>query len=285
MAVPFGTTVRLRRLGMRLRKLREDSDMTLEEAGELLERTPSSISKIETARVAVRVRDLRVILDAYGASDERQRESLLGLARDARKQGWWQRYGDILSAAYQDFISLEADATAIRTFETILIPGLLQTADYTRALYRASPGPRSCEDIDQLVAVRTERQEVLTRADPLHLWAIVCQGALYSHVGGSDTMRVQLRQLLQAAHMDNVTLQVLPFAAGAHAGVNGPFTVLEFPQFSDLDVVLVENLTSGLYLEREEEIRRYNLVFNHLRASALPEADSVALIEQVAKDL
>jgi transcriptional regulator with XRE-family HTH domain len=285
MSTGFTTTVRLRRLGAQLRRLREARGLTLEEAGEQMERSLSSLSKIETGRVTVRVRDLRVILDFYEVADENQREWMIRLARDARKRGWWQEYGDVLSSAYQDFIDLESEASVIRNFETILIPGLLQTADYARAVIEAVPLPRSRQNIDQLVKVRMERQEVLSRPDPLQLWVIVDEAALRRPFGGRETMRGQLRRLGEAVRSGNMTLQVLPYVSGAHAGVNGPFVILEFAERYESDVVLVENLTSGLYLEREEEIRRYNVVFDHLRASALSTADSTALIERLLKEL
>ncbi|MCO5991504.1 helix-turn-helix domain-containing protein [Actinoallomurus spadix] len=260
--------------------------MTLDEASAQLERTPSSLSKIETGRVAVRVRDLRVILQRYGVQEEQRVNALLALARDGRKRGWWQNYGDVLSWAYQEFISLEADASAVRSHETILIPGLLQTEDYARAVHEAVPPPPGIHrDIDRLVAVRRERQGVLGRERPLELWAILDEAAFHRRFGGRKVMRAQLERLLEASSMDNVTIQVVPFAAGGHAGINGPFTILEFPELVDLDVILVENLTSGLYLEDETDIRRYNVVFNHLRMTALPETDSVALIQQLARDL
>jgi hypothetical protein len=175
---------------------------------------------------------------------------------------------------------------AARTFETILIPGLLQTEDYAREIVGSvPPAPGTSRDVDQLLAVRMARQDVLTGSHPLQLWAVIGEAALRHRIGGRDGMRSQLRKLVEVAALDHVTVQVLPFAAGTHAGVDGPFTVLEFPLFGDLDVVHVGNLTGALYLESEAEIRRYNLVFDHLRASGYPEADSLRLIAQVATDL
>lgn len=282
--MPSSSTVRLRWLGAQLRRMRENADLTLEEVAERMDRTAGSLSKVETGRVRVRLLDLRVLLDLYEA-DERIRGQLLALARDARKRGWWQGYGDVLSSAYQDFISLESDAAALRSFELILIPGLLQTEDYAHALYEAVPTPRSRKDIDQLVAVRIARQKILASPKPLHLWAILDESALHRRVGGRDVMRTQLERLAGATAMENVTVQVLPYSVGAHAGVNCAFTIIEFPDWVDLDVVVLEHLTSGLYLEEEEDIRRYNLVFDHLRASALSEPDTAALIKQALKDL
>lgn len=281
-AVP---TVRLRRLGAAFRRLREDRGMNLEEAGALMERSISSLSKLENGRVKLPTRDVRAMLDFYGVTDERTREGLVSLARDSHKQGWWQQYGDSLSASYLDLISLEADASAVRTFQTSVIPGLLQTPDYARALIAAVPGPTGPLDVDQLVTVRMTRRELLTGPDPLHLWAILDEAALHRHIGGRATMHAQLVQLIEASQTENVVIQVLPYTAGAHAGTSGPFTTLEFPEPTDLDVVLVESLTSGLYLETTDEIRRYSLVFDHLRMSALPQAESRALIRQAAKGI
>ncbi|MEV7965779.1 helix-turn-helix transcriptional regulator [Sphaerisporangium sp. NPDC088356] len=278
-------TVRSRRLGRTLRRFREERSLTLEEAGALMERSVSSLSKIENGRVRIPSRDIRVILDVYGVVDERIRETLVDLARDSHKRGWWRGYGDVLSWAYLDFISLEADAAAVRNFEIILIPGLLQTADYARAIMDALPASCGRQDIEQLVDVRIKRQQVLYGASPLHLWAIVDEAALHRHFGGRETMRAQLHALVEAARLENVTVQVLPFGGGAYSAVDGAFTILEFSEISDLDVVLVENLTSGLYMEEDEEVRQYNVVFDHLRASALSVPDSLALIEQVVNNL
>ncbi|WP_326828844.1 helix-turn-helix domain-containing protein [Streptosporangium sp. NBC_01810] len=285
-SLPPTPTVRLRRLGATLRRLREAANLTLEEAGAQLERSLSSLSKIENGRVRIPPRDLRVILDFYGVNEEPAREALLLLSRDARKRGWWQRYGDVLSPSYLDFISLEADAAEICTFETGLVPGLLQTQDYARAVIAAVPDTDgAARDVDQLLAVRMARQEVLSRDHPLTLWAIVDEALLHRHIGGREVMRSQLQHLVQVGGSSHVTLQVLPYAVGAHAGINGPFTILEFPEIADLDVVLLESQTSGLYLEQAEEVRRYRTIFNHLRASAKSAAASRVMIEDIAKQL
>lgn len=279
------STVRLRRLGLHLRRLREAAGLTLEEAGTRMERSLSSLSKIENGRVRVPPRDLRVILDAYAVEDERLRESLITLARDSRKRGWWQQYGDVLDPAGQDFMSLEADAYSVRAFETILIPGLLQTVDYARALHLATPGAGGQEDIERFLRVRSARQEVLTRPVPVRLWTIIGEAALRARIGGADTMKTQLGHLLASSELENVTIQIVPFTVGAHAGVNGPFVILEFPDLSDWDVISVGTLGGTLYLEDEPSIRRFSTVFDHLRASALSEEDSVTLIQQVIEEL
>lgn len=277
-------TVRLRRLGIELRRMRETAGLTLEQAGARLERTPSSLSKIETGRVNVRPRDLRVILDLYGLTDDKTREALLALARDGRQQGWWQRYRDVLASSYLDFFSVEAEAASVRTFETLLVPGLLQTAEYASTVITAvPPPPGTTRDVEQLVAVRMARQEVLAKPNPVHLWAILSEGVLRQQIGGLDVMQAQLHKLVEIADQDHITLQVLPDNAGAHAGVDGPFTILEVPEPSDLKIVFVEHLTSSLCLEDNDDIRRYTLVFDHLRACALAPHDSLAMITQVAR--
>ncbi|MGH3328451.1 MAG: helix-turn-helix domain-containing protein [Streptomycetales bacterium] len=285
MAADLSPTVRLRRLGAELRRLRDTSGLTLDEAGDKLERSPSSLSKIENGRVNIRPRDLRVILDGYGLTDEGAQEWLLNLARHGRRKGWWQSYEGVLSPAYTDLIALEADAASVRTFETLLLPGLLQTEEYAREVIR---GPRIGSDpqeIDTFVEVRTARQRVLARDEPLALWAIVGEAALRQQVGGPQVLRRQLARLRETAELPNVTLQVLPYDSGAHPGVDGPFAILGFPEYADMDVVLLENMTSSLYLEQEAEVIRYTVVFDHLRAAALPPAESLVLIAQVERDL
>jgi transcriptional regulator with XRE-family HTH domain len=277
-------TVRVRRLGMHLRHLREAAGLTLEEASVRMERSVSSLSKLETGRNIIRARDLRVILDLYGLKDERLRETLFALLADARKRGWWQGYGGVLSAASQDFLSLEADAGAMRVFETILIPGLLQTEDYIRAIIGADPLLPGRE-VEDRVSIRKARQSLLDRQEPFKLWAIIAESALWQQMGGPDVMRAQLRYLVEIANLDNVTLQVLPYTAGAHAGVDGPFAVLEFPEYDNWNIVYVGNLAGSVYLEQEEDIHRINMVFDHLRASSLPVGESLRTIKRVAEAL
>ncbi|RAY10995.1 transcriptional regulator [Actinomadura craniellae] len=278
-------TVRLRRLGRAMRRIRETRHLTLEEAGAGMERSISSLSKFENGRIKLPARDVKAMLAFYEVDDQATCTALLTLARDSHKRGWWQQYGDVVTPSYADFISLEADAAAIRGFETILIPGLLQTEDYARAVMTAVPGLSGPLNIDQLVAVRMARRSILERENPPRIWMILDEAALHRHIGGAGVMRSQLLHVIEIAELDHVVVQVMPYEGGAHAGTAGPFTILEFPELADLDVVLVESLTSGLYLETEDEIRRYNLVFDHLRMSALPEAASKKLIRQVAQKL
>lgn len=279
------TTVCRRRLGAELRRLRDVNGLNCEDVAKHLECAGSKISRMETGQTGIRPVELRYLLDLYGVTEEREREALLTLSRHGRKRGWWHIYGDFISDRYMDYISLEAEAATIRTFEAMLVPGLLQTEAYARIVIQEDPSLDNASDIDTRVAVRMTRQGRLDGDKPLHLWAIVGEAALRQRIGGAEVMRDQLRHLLDMAKRPNVTLQVVPFAIGAHAGVDGSFALLDFPEPSDLVVVYVENLTSGLYIEDLDQIRRYTLVFDHLRAAALAPSQSVALIRKVAKEL
>ncbi len=279
-------TVKRRRLGIELRQLREAAGVSIEEAAKHLDVSYSTVSRIETGRVRVRVRDLRDLLDLYGVADERKREALFTLAREAREKGWWHSYSDVLSTPHAVYIGLEAEAAAIRTYQTQLIPGLLQTEEYARAIVRGGRRWTTHDEIEKFVQARMSRQKLLTRADPLEFWAILDEAALRRHVGGAKVMRDQLQRLLEAAEQPNITIQVLPFTTGTHAAMTaGSFVILEFPEQSDPEVVYLENPLNSFYLEREHEIRWYTLTFDHLRASALSSDESVALIREVAKDL
>lgn len=277
--------VRRRLLGAALRRFREQAGFTLEDAARMLECDRSKISRIETGQRGVRPKELRELLVEYGV-DELRRDALLTVARQTRQAGWWQSYSRVLDDAYQDFIGLEATAASIWTYEAQLIPGLLQTEDYARAIAAASLVNETQEEHEQFVQVRLTRQQVLTRDDdPLQFWAILSEGALRQQVGGREVMRAQFAHLIEIGNSQpNVNLQVLPFAAGAHAATSGPFVIMKFPEAPDLGVVYLEGQTGGIYLETADEVARYTLVFEHLRASALSTAATVRLIEEVARD-
>jgi transcriptional regulator with XRE-family HTH domain len=275
--------VRRRLIGAALRRFRERAGFTLEDAANILECDRSKISRIETGQRSVRPKELRELLDEYGA-DEARRDALVSIARQARQSGWWQSYSHVLSDAYQDFISLEASASAVWIYEAQLIPGLLQTEDYAQAIARASLVGESQEERDQFVQARLTRQQVLTRTNPLQFWAVLSEGALRQMVGGREVMQAQLRHLIEiGSNQPNVNLQVLPFSAGAHAATSGPFAIMKFPEAPDLGVVYLEGQTGGIYLESADEVARYTLVSEHLRASALSTSATTRLIDEVAR--
>jgi transcriptional regulator with XRE-family HTH domain len=277
-------TVRRRRLAAVLRRLREELGLTIEHVARELEMHPTTLSRIETGRRGILPRDLKPILAVYGVAGERQ-EDLLTLARQARQRGWWQSYGDVLPGEYSTLIGLEAEASEIRTYEHQLVPGLLQTEDYARAIIRVFRPSDPDEEIDRRVKVRMERQSRLSSDPALNLWVVLDEAVLRRTVSGSDVMRRQLQRLIDVADRPGITLQVLPFAAGEHPGMTSSFVILRFPEPSDPDVVYLENFTSGLYVEEQEEIARYTLVCDHLGAMALSPRESARLIARVAAEL
>ena len=284
MAGTQSPTVRRRRLALELRRLRESAKLTCEEVAERLECSASKISRVETGRVSVSPRDVRDMLQIYGVPPD-QRESLVQLARDSRQKGWWHAYSDSIQPHFATYLGLESAASEIRIYEVSLIPGLLQTEDYARAVIRAGMVNSPAEDIERRVSLLMARQPAVVRDDPPKVWAVLDEAALRRRVGGSGLMRLQLEHLLAQAALPNVAVQVIPFAGGAHPAMGRPFIILVFPERVDTDVVYLEDLTSALYLEDVAEVDRYNVFFNHLRATALSFDDSAALITSVLKEM
>ena len=284
MGTEHSPTVRRRRLALELRRLREAARLTCEEVAEHLECSASKISRVETGRVSVSPRDVRDMLELYGVPGD-QRESLVQLARDSRQKGWWHAYSDTMQPQMATYIGLESAASEIRIYEVSLIPGLLQTEDYARAVIKAGMVNSPAEDIERRVSLLMARQPAVIRDDPPKVWAVLDEAALRRRVGGSGLMRLQLEHLLAQAALPNVAVQVIPFAGGAHPAMGRPFIILVFPERVDTDVVYLEDLTSALYLEDVAEVDRYNVFFNHLRATALSFDDSAALITSVLKEM
>ncbi|MFG1875096.1 helix-turn-helix domain-containing protein [Sphaerisporangium sp. NPDC049003] len=274
-----GPTVRRRRLASELRKLRERSGLTGDQAAEALGWSPSKISRIETCRVGVTAKDLARALDLYKVTDGK-REALLTLARTSKQRGWWDRY-DSIRTDYANYISLEAEASSVMCYCNMLIHGLLQTEDYARAVIRSAlMSLLPPAEIDRRVEVRMTRQEALRRESPLKIWAVLDEAVLNRMTGGEKTMREQGRHLLEQAELPNVTIQVLPNALGAHPGTV-EFSILEFPEPYDPDAVYVETMTSSLYVEDDMDVYRYTLAFDQLRAMALGPDESIKMIRRV----
>ncbi|MER5796281.1 helix-turn-helix transcriptional regulator [Streptomyces sp. NPDC001980] len=280
-----GPAVRRRKLGAELRTLRTGAGLTSGEAARLVGWHQSKVSRIETGASGVKPADVRLLLDAYGVTEGQLRELLLVLAGSedtAGRHHWWHAYRGVLPPAYRDFISLESQASAMRTLETLVVPGLLQTPEYARAVTRAAMDGRAGESLDTLVEVRLARQDVLRHDPPLELSAVLDEAVLRREVGGPGVMARQLERLMEAARLPQVRLQVLPFAAGAHIGITGPFVIFSFPSTSDLDVVVIDQLTSSLYLERKEDLQAYTEAFDTLRIHALSPEDSLDYIAAIA---
>lgn len=278
-------TVRARRLRRELRRLREERGLTLQETAELSEGAfnASTVGRWEIGERVPRQGDLRVLLEIYKIEGE-SRQALLTLAREAKQKGWWHPHRDMLKAGFGLYVGLETEAAAVHTYQALYVPGLLQIEDYTRAVIRGIRMNQQLDDIDEKVQVRQARQELLTRTNPLQLWAVLDEAILHRQIGSPQIMRAQLTHLIESSKLPNVTIQVLPYAAGAHAALEGPFYMLEFPDPTDPGVVYIEQATSGLALESEDEIRRYTLMFGNLTAAALTPEASAARITKVAEE-
>ncbi|MEU1572481.1 helix-turn-helix transcriptional regulator [Streptomyces collinus] len=280
-----GPAVRRRKLGAELRALRTSAGLTSGEAARLVGWHQSKVSRIETGTSGVKPADVRLLLDAYVVADSQLRELLMALAGSddsGGRQNWWHAYRGVLPPAYWDFISLESQAGAMRTLETTVVPGLLQTPEYARAVTRAAVEGLPEDRLDTLVEVRLARQDVLRADPPLRLSAVLDEAVLRREVGGPGVMARQLERLVEAARLPQVRLQVLPFTAGAHIGVTGPFVIFSFSSTSDLDVVVLDHLTSSLYLERKEDLQAYTEAFNALQIHALSPEDSLDFIAGTA---
>ncbi|TDC25682.1 XRE family transcriptional regulator [Streptomyces sp. 8K308] len=281
------STVLGRQLGDDLRRLREAAGLSTFQAADVLDCTKGKISRMENGHVPVRSPDLIALMGAYGVSDEETRERLIALARKAnrrRRDGWWHQFGSVLADTYRDYIEMESICDRIRTYQVQLVPGLLQTAEYGRAVTVASRAWQSAEEVDRFVQVRMARQERLTDESPLDLWAVLAEGVLRQQVGGSAVMRGQLEHLATMAERSNITIQVLPFSRGAHSGMFGPYLLLSFPQVASLDLVLTETPTGNLWREQEPEVARYRELFDDARTAALPPHESLGLIRRIAKE-
>ncbi|SMQ14779.1 Helix-turn-helix domain-containing protein [Streptomyces sp. Ag82_O1-12] len=280
-----GPAVRRRKLGAELRALRTSAGLTSGEAARLVGWHQSKVSRIETGTSGVKPADVRLLLDAYGVADSQLRELLMALAGADDSGGrhhWWHAYRGVLPPTYRDFISLESQAGTMRTLETSVVPGLLQTPEYARAVTKAAVEGLPEDRLDTLVEVRLARQDVLRADPPLNLSAVLDEAVLRREVGGPGVMARQLERLVEAARLPQVRLQVLPFAAGAHIGVTGPFVIFSFSSTSDLDVVVLDHLTSSLYLERKEDLQAYTEAFNTLQIHALSPEDSLDYIAGTA---
>ena len=280
-----GPTVRRRRLGTELRKLRESNGFKLEEVAARLGVVPSTLSRIETGKAPTKSAYLNQMLEMYGVSDAEQRQVLVDMAREGHRKGWWAAYDDVLPSGFDIYVGLEAETAAIRGYEISVVHGLLQIPDYARAVLREMFPRHAAEQIERLVDLRIERQKRFDDDPPIELWAVLDEAVIRRPVGGNAVMRGQLEHLLAAAGRPGVTVQVLPFGCGAHAGHGGPFSILEFPNRSDSEVAYVESVVGIIYLEKDRDVRARAEAFDRLRAAALAPGASADLIAQVAHDL
>jgi transcriptional regulator with XRE-family HTH domain len=278
-----GPTVQRMVLGSQLRRLRESRGITAEQAADSIRGSHSKISRMEHGRVGFKERDVSDLLTLYGVLDGEERAALLNMAKEANTPGWWHAYSDILPNWVEPYVGLEAAASIIRTYQLQFVPGLLQTEAYARALI--SQGTATTEDeIARRSELRVSRQEILRKANPPQLWVVVDEGALRRPVGNPEIVRSQLRHLIEMTDHPTVTLQILPFNAGAHSAMGGPFSILRFAEPDLQDVVYIEQLTSALYLDKQAEVDSYLEVMEQLCLQAEPAANTQKLLRKILSD-
>jgi transcriptional regulator with XRE-family HTH domain len=279
-----GPTVQRLVLGGHLRRLRDEAGMTTEQAAAAIRGSHSKISRMELGRVGFKERDIADLLTLYGVAAGEEREALLKLSREANTPGWWQGYSDILPHWVEPYFGLEAAAAFIRNYQLQFVPGLLQTEDYARALIQLGNALAE-DDIGRRVAARLSRQDVLLRENAPRLWTVMDEGALRRPLGGRAVMRDQLRRLIEMCDHPAVTLQILPFASGAHPAMGGPFTILRFAEPDLRDVVYIEQLTSALYLDKPTEVDSYLEVMEQLCLQAESATKTADLLKTIMDGL
>ncbi|UQA34175.1 MULTISPECIES: helix-turn-helix transcriptional regulator [unclassified Streptomyces] len=281
--MPVGPTTRRRQLGADLRRLRERKGLTLEEAGALVGISKATLSRYERKEGTVKWPAVDALCREYGASDA-ERSALVELAKGARIQGWWRSLADPVPESMNLMLTLEDEAVSEDHYACMYVPGLLQTRAYAEAVHRASDVRCTEQEIGHMVDIRMKRQELLERAQPPRLWAVIDEAVVRRAVGGRHVMRDQLSHLLEQAERPHITVQVLPFSAGAHAAAVGSFVILGGPT-PGLDVVYVDIIGGGLFMEKPMEIARYRLAFEYLHGQALDTERSAALLEKVSREL
>ena len=279
-----GPTVQRLVLGGHLRRLREEAGITTERAAAVIRGSHSKISRMEHGRVGFKERDIADLLTLYGVTVGDERQALLKLARGSSLPGWWQIYSDILPHWVEPYFGLEAAASFIREYELQFVPGLLQTEAYARAVIRLGTSVNEDEIIRRAQA-RVSRQEILRRQIPPKIWAVMDESALHRMIGGPEVMREQLRHLLDMCDHPAVTVQILPFSAGAHRAMGGAFTILRYTEPDLRDVVFIEQLTSALYLDKQAEVDSYLEVIEEVCLQAEPSARTPGILRSVLSGL
>ncbi|WP_329119191.1 helix-turn-helix domain-containing protein [Streptomyces sp. NBC_01465] len=275
-----GSVVRRILLGSQLRRLRESRGVTREAAGYSIRASESKISRMELGRVSFKSRDVEDLLTLYGVTDDAEREPLLGLLREANMSGWWHSYGDVLPGWFQTYVGLESAASLIRIFEVQFVHGLLQTEAYAHAVVARGNPDASPASVDRRVALRLERQKVLVDERGPKFHAVLDEASLHrAPTGDRALMQGQLRHLLDVSEMSNVTLQVMPFSAGWHAGESGSFAMLRFLESDLSDLVYLEQLTSALYLDKSEDVAQYERAFEKIQRDCATPAQSRDLLK------
>lgn len=276
-------SAQLRRLAAELRGLRGQARLSREQVEAATAISTETLYRIESAQQRPQARTLRGLLDLYGAA-EAKRAELTALAKEAEKPHWLQPYQADLPGRYGAYISFEAEARSLRNYESLFIPGLLQTREYAHAVVSGGQSSATPESILQRVNARMERQKLLTAGrQPLDLWAVIDEAALRREVGGSDVMTAQVRHLIETMKLPNVTLQVIPFTAGAHPGMPGSFVHLEFRDPLDPELVYIDTMAGDLFVESADDIERYRKMFDVLRAVAVSPDETERLLVSASR--
>jgi transcriptional regulator with XRE-family HTH domain len=280
-----GSIVRRLQLGARLRALRQAKGVTREAAGYVIRGSESKISRMELGRVSFKERDVTDLLAMYGVEDPEELEKLLALTKEANAPSWWHTYADVTESWFTNYLDLEPAAELIRTYEVQFVPGLLQTAAYARAVILLGHGKATEREIDLRVEQRMTRKKVLDRPGAPRLWVVLDEAVLRRPIGSYDVLREQIRSLMEVGDSPGVRLQVMPFDKGGHAAAGGAFSILRFPHQELADVVYLEHLTSGLYLDKSEDVDAYAAAIGRLFIEAEPPGRTLDLLKNILDDL
>ncbi|MER6991176.1 helix-turn-helix transcriptional regulator [Saccharopolyspora hirsuta] len=266
-ATSSGPTARRLVLGSQLRRLREASGISREDAGYAIRGSGSKISRLELGRVGFKERDVADLLTLYGVTDDTERESFLDLVRRSNEPGWWHRYNDLMPGWFQDYVGLEESASRIQTYEIQFVPGLLQTERYARAVATQGRPEFTEDELDRRVRLRMQRQKLFSQPKAPRVWAVIDESVLHRPIGGREVLREQIEFLLEATSLAAVTLQILPFELG-RSGAEGAFTILRFAEPELPDIVYLEHLCGALYLDKPDEVEVYSKVSHRLAVDA-----------------
>ncbi|WP_413806244.1 helix-turn-helix domain-containing protein [Streptomyces sp. OE57] len=272
-------------LGKRLQDLREKAGLSFEQAGRALDVTHATIRRMEKAEVGLKLPYVEKLLRTYGVIDPEEVEGFLSLAREANKAGWWHRFRDVLPEWFNTFVSLEVEANLIRAYEPHYIPGLLQTEGYARAVLRAGMPHAPESEIERNVALRMERQALLARDNPPMLWVVMDETVVRRPIGGAETMRAQITRLIEEAEAPHIRLQIMPFDAGPHPAMYGPFHIFRFPIPELPDIAYTETLVSGSYFDQRDDVSAFLEALDRMCAQAAPAQTTQAILSRIRKEI
>jgi len=272
-------------VGAQLRRLREARGLSRDTVAEAIGVSASKISRLERGQSGIKQRDVADLLTLYDVRPDADRQAMLGLVKEATMPGWWKDYTDVMPSRFEPFLGLELAASVIRSYEVEIIPGLLQTEDYARAVIRLSHRDDTEEQIQRRVSLRMHRQRILDRRDPPQLWAVIDENALRRPVGGPEMQRAQLLHLIEIIQLQHVTVQVVPPRVSGEVAAGGPITILRFPEDHLPDVVYLEHISNALYLDKPTDVSHYWDIMNRVGVQADPAAATKDILHRVLEDI